>query len=172
MMRTHGSGSVVGAGATVGPFAYLRPGTVLGEGGKIGTFVETKNATIGPGAKVPHLSYVGDADDRRASTNIGAGTIFANYDGVDKHRTIVGAALQDRHRTTCSSHRCAIGDGAVTGAGATVSRRRAARRPGGLRRTAAQHRGLGRRDRWPGSRGCCGSSSRVAAETTPEEGSS
>ena len=70
----------------VGPFSYLRPGTELGAGGKIGGFVETKNARIGDGAKVPHLSYVGDAEIGEG-TNIGAGTIFANYDGVAKHRT-------------------------------------------------------------------------------------
>ena len=66
VVRTHGSESTIGAGATVGPFAYLRPGTDLGERGKLGTFVETKNAEIGAGTKVPHLTYVGDADDRRA----------------------------------------------------------------------------------------------------------
>ena len=87
--RAHGELAVVGDGATVGPYAYLRPGTELGSGGKIGTFVETKNAHIGAGAKVPHLSYVGDADIGEGS-NIGAGTIFANYDGTDKHHTTVG----------------------------------------------------------------------------------
>lgn len=81
--------SVIGAGATVGPFSYLRPGTVLGDKGKIGGFVETKNAQIGAGAKVPHLTYCGDAVIG-AGANIGAGTIFANYDGVAKHKTYVG----------------------------------------------------------------------------------
>ncbi|MDO9379208.1 MAG: bifunctional UDP-N-acetylglucosamine diphosphorylase/glucosamine-1-phosphate N-acetyltransferase GlmU [Nocardioidaceae bacterium] len=118
VVRTHGSGAVIGAGATVGPFAYLRPGTELGSGGKIGTYVETKNARIGPGAKVPHLSYVGDADVGEGS-NIGAGTIVANYDGVDKHRTTVG-----RHCRTGSDNifvaPVTIGDGAFTGAGTTV----------------------------------------------------
>src|SRR3954451_5712729 len=89
VMRTHGELAVVGAGATVGPFSFLRPGTELGAGGKIGGFVETKNAQIGAGAKVPHLSYVGDAEIGEG-TNIGAGTIFANYDGTHKHRTTVG----------------------------------------------------------------------------------
>ena len=84
--RAQGSSSKIDSGASVGPFAYLRPGTHLGEDGKIGTFVETKNAKIGPGAKVPHLSYVGDAEIGEGS-NIGAGTIFANYDGLNKHRT-------------------------------------------------------------------------------------
>jgi bifunctional UDP-N-acetylglucosamine pyrophosphorylase/glucosamine-1-phosphate N-acetyltransferase len=120
VVRTHGSGAVVGAGATVGPFSYLRPGTVLGPKGKIGAFVETKNAAIGTGAKVPHLSYVGDADVGEG-TNIGAGTIFANYDGVNKHRTTVG-----RHARTGSNNTfiapVAIGDGAVTGGGTVVRR--------------------------------------------------
>jgi bifunctional UDP-N-acetylglucosamine pyrophosphorylase/glucosamine-1-phosphate N-acetyltransferase len=87
--RTHGSLAVIGARANVGPYAYLRPGTVLEAEGKIGTFVETKNAKIGRGAKVPHLSYAGDAEIGEGA-NIGAGTIFANYDGVDKHHSSVG----------------------------------------------------------------------------------
>lgn len=87
--RTHGSLAVIGTGASVGPYAYLRPGTVLEAGGKIGTFVETKNARIGRGAKVPHLTYAGDAEIGEGA-NIGAGTIFANYDGVDKHHSSVG----------------------------------------------------------------------------------
>ena len=120
VVRTHGSGAVVGPGATVGPFSYLRPGTVLGARGKIGTFVETKNAQIHDGAKVPHLSYVGDAEIGEG-TNIGAGTIFANYDGVQKHRTTVG-----RHARTGSNNTfvapVSIGDGAVTGGGTVVRR--------------------------------------------------
>jgi bifunctional UDP-N-acetylglucosamine pyrophosphorylase/glucosamine-1-phosphate N-acetyltransferase len=118
IVRTHGSDAVVGAGASVGPFAYLRPGAVLGDDGKIGTFVEVKNATIGDGAKVPHLSYVGDAEIGEGS-NIGAGTIVANYDGVAKHRTVVG-----RHARTGSDNvfvaPVTIGDGAFTGAGTIV----------------------------------------------------
>src|SRR5690606_32597557 len=78
--RTHGSLAVLGAGTTVGPFAYLRPGTVLGAKGKIGTFVETKNAEIGEGSKIPHLSYVGDATIGE-HTNIGAASVTVNYDG-------------------------------------------------------------------------------------------
>lgn len=81
--------AVIGAGATVGPFAYLRPGTRLGEDGKIGTFVETKNTSIGAGAKVPHLTYAGDAEIGDGA-NVGAGTIFANYDGVTKSTTRIG----------------------------------------------------------------------------------
>ena len=90
VVRTHGSDSRVGAGASVGPFAYLRPGTELGSDGKIGTFVETKNSTIGEGSKIPHLSYVGDATIGDHS-NIGAASVFVNYDGVNKHVTHVGA---------------------------------------------------------------------------------
>jgi bifunctional UDP-N-acetylglucosamine pyrophosphorylase / glucosamine-1-phosphate N-acetyltransferase len=120
VVRTHGELAVIGDGATVGPFSYLRPGTVLGADGKIGTFVETKNAKISEGAKVPHLSYVGDAEIGEG-TNIGAGTIFANYDGVDKHRTKVG-----RHAKTGSNNTfiapIEIGDGAVTGGGTVVRR--------------------------------------------------
>ncbi|MDP3969095.1 MAG: bifunctional UDP-N-acetylglucosamine diphosphorylase/glucosamine-1-phosphate N-acetyltransferase GlmU [Nocardioides sp.] len=118
VVRTHGELAVIGAGANVGPFAYLRPGTELGAGGKIGAFVETKNAKIRDGAKVPHLSYVGDAEIGEG-TNIGAGTIVANYDGVAKHRTVVG-----RHARTGSNNTfvapVTIGDGAVTGAGTVV----------------------------------------------------
>lgn len=89
VVRTHGSGATLGEDATVGPYAYLRPSTSLGAKGKIGTFVETKNADIGPGAKVPHLTYAGDATIGEGA-NIGAGTIFANYDGVTKSHTKVG----------------------------------------------------------------------------------
>ena len=120
VVRTHGSQSVIGAAASVGPFAYLRPGTVLGVKGKIGTFVETKNAQIAEGAKVAHLSYVGDADIGE-SANIGAGTIFANYDGVDKHHTTVGKhAKTGSHNTFVAP--VEIGDGAVTGGGTVVRR--------------------------------------------------
>jgi bifunctional UDP-N-acetylglucosamine pyrophosphorylase/glucosamine-1-phosphate N-acetyltransferase len=120
VVRTHAELAVIGDRAVVGPFAYLRPGTRLGVAGKIGTFVETKNSTIGDGAKVPHLSYVGDAEIGEGA-NIGAGTIFANYDGVAKHRTVVG-----RHAKTGSNNTfvapVSIGDGAGT-AGGTVVRR-------------------------------------------------
>jgi bifunctional UDP-N-acetylglucosamine pyrophosphorylase/glucosamine-1-phosphate N-acetyltransferase len=89
VIRCHGTGAVIGADASVGPWAYLRPGTTLGARGKIGTFVETKNAEIGDGAKVPHLTYAGDATIGEGA-NIGAGTIFANYDGVTKSHTTIG----------------------------------------------------------------------------------
>ncbi|MCS6569066.1 bifunctional UDP-N-acetylglucosamine diphosphorylase/glucosamine-1-phosphate N-acetyltransferase GlmU [Curtobacterium flaccumfaciens pv. flaccumfaciens] len=110
--------AVIGDGASVGPFAYLRPGTILGDDGKIGTFVETKNARIGRGSKVPHLSYIGDAEVGEDS-NIGANTITANYDGVHKHRTSVGSNVRTgSHNVFVAPVR--IGDGAYTGAGTTV----------------------------------------------------
>jgi len=119
VVRTHGLDAIIGPRATVGPFAYVRPGTELGAAGKIGTFVETKNAQLGEGAKVPHLSYVGDAEIG-AGSNIGAGTIVANYDGVKKHRTKVG-----KHARTGANNvfiaPVEIGDGAYT-AGLTAIR--------------------------------------------------
>lgn len=118
VIRTHGSDAVIGTGATVGPFAYLRPGTQIGADGKVGTFVETKNATIGSGAKVPHLSYIGDADIG-AGTNIGAGTITANYDGQHKHRTTVGKYARTGSDNVFVAP-VTIGDGAYTGAGSTI----------------------------------------------------
>jgi bifunctional UDP-N-acetylglucosamine pyrophosphorylase/glucosamine-1-phosphate N-acetyltransferase len=116
--RTDATLAVVGRGASVGPFAYLRPNTILGENGKIGTFVETKNATIGFGSKVPHLSYIGDTEVG-VQANIGAGTITANYDGVEKHRTSVGSHVRTgAHNVFAAPVR--IGDGAYTGAGTVV----------------------------------------------------
>ena len=116
--RTDATLSVIGAGASVGPFAYLRPNTTLGVGGKIGTFVETKNSTIGDGSKVPHLSYIGDTEVGEQS-NIGAGTITANYDGVNKSRTVVGAHVRSgAHNVFVAPVR--IADGAYTGAGSVI----------------------------------------------------
>ena len=118
--RTSATAAEIQARASVGPFAYLRPGTQLGADGKIGAFVETKNAKIGNGAKVPHLSYVGDAEIGEGA-NIGAGTIFANYDGVTKHRSTVGP-----HARTGSGNvfvaPVSIGAGAYTAAGSTIRR--------------------------------------------------
>lgn len=116
--RTDATLAVIGAGATVGPFSFLRPGTVLGADGKIGAFVETKNAQIGVGSKVPHLSYVGDAEIGEHS-NIGAGSIFANYDGVSKHHSQIGSHVRTgSHGVFVAPVR--IGDGAYTGAGTVV----------------------------------------------------
>jgi bifunctional UDP-N-acetylglucosamine pyrophosphorylase/glucosamine-1-phosphate N-acetyltransferase len=117
--RTQASLSVIGPGANVGPFAYLRPGTTLGAGGKIGTFVEAKNARIGAGAKAPHLSYLGDAVIGDGA-NIGAGVIFANYDGMRKSTTTVGA-----HSFVGSNSVLAapveVADGAYIAAGSTIT---------------------------------------------------
>lgn len=116
--RTHGADSGIGPGATVGPFTYLRPGTFLGEGGKIGAYVETKNVSIGAHSKVPHLSYVGDATVGEHS-NVGAGTIFVNYDGVSKARSSVGDHVRIGSDNTLIAP-VTIGDGAYTGAGAII----------------------------------------------------
>ena len=116
--RTDATLSVIGDEASVGPFSFLRPGTVLGADGKIGAFVETKNATIGEGSKVPHLSYVGDATIG-VHSNIGAGSIFANYDGVRKHHSEVGSHVRTgSHGVFVAPVR--IADGAYTGAGTVV----------------------------------------------------
>jgi bifunctional UDP-N-acetylglucosamine pyrophosphorylase/glucosamine-1-phosphate N-acetyltransferase len=120
VVRTHAELAVIGERAVVGPFSYLRPGSRIGTAGKVGAFVETKNSTIGDGAKVPHLSYVGDAEIGEG-TNIGAGTIFANYDGVAKHRTVVGRRARTGSNNTFVAP-VTIGDGAGT-AGGTVVRR-------------------------------------------------
>ena len=118
VIRTHGTDAQIGDGATVGPFAYLRPGTRLGTSGKIGTFVETKNARIGDHTKVPHLTYVGDAEIGE-HTNIGASSVFVNYDGVNKHKTVIGS-----HCRTGSDNMFVapvqVGDGAYTGAGTVL----------------------------------------------------
>ncbi len=116
--RSDATLAVIGAGASVGPFAFLRPGTELAEDGKIGTFVETKNAKIGAGSKVPHLSYIGDTTVGEGS-NIGAGTITANYDGVNKHKTVVGSHVRTgSHNVFVAPVR--IGDGAYSGAGTVI----------------------------------------------------
>ncbi len=118
VVRTHGSDSVIGPGASVGPFAYLRPGARLGEHGKIGTFVEVKNADIGAGSKVPHLTYVGDATIGEHS-NIGASSTFVNYDGVRKHHTVIGSHVKTGSGTKFIAP-VHVGDGAYTGAGTVV----------------------------------------------------
>ena len=109
----------IGAGVTVGPFAYLRPGTDLADGVHIGTYVEVKNSDVGTGSKIPHLSYVGDASIGE-HTNIGAATVFVNYDGVAKHRSTIG----DHARTGADNMFVApvhVGDGAYTAAGSVIT---------------------------------------------------
>ena len=161
--RTHGSESVIGDDTRVGPFAYLRPGTRLGVGGKIGTFVETKNADIGAGSKVPHLSYVGDATIGEHS-NIGAASVFVNYDGVNKSRTTIGS-----HCRTGSDNMfiapVSVGDGAYSGAG-TVVRQNIP--PGALAVNVAPQRNI---ERWT-LRKRAGTPSAEAAAKALGEGSS
>lgn len=137
VLKSHVTGSKIGAGATVGPFSYLRAGTELGEDGKIGTFVETKNAKIGAGSKVPHLSYVGDAEIGESS-NIGAGTIFANYDGVNKHSSKIGSHVRTGSHNVFVAP-ITIGDGAYSAAGTVV---RKDVNPGDLAMNVAPQRNL------------------------------
>jgi bifunctional UDP-N-acetylglucosamine pyrophosphorylase / glucosamine-1-phosphate N-acetyltransferase len=106
-------------GCAIGPFAYLRPQARLAEGAKAGAFVEIKNSQVGPGAKVPHLSYIGDADVG-ADANIGAGTITANWDGFRKHRTVIGEHVRIGVDTALVAP-VNVGDGAYTGAGSVIS---------------------------------------------------
>jgi bifunctional UDP-N-acetylglucosamine pyrophosphorylase/glucosamine-1-phosphate N-acetyltransferase len=117
--RTESVGAVIGPDATVGPFSYLRPGTVLGRGAKVGAYVEVKASTIGAGSKVPHLSYVGDATIGERS-NIGAGTIVVNYDGVAKHRTVVGDDVRVGSNNSLVAP-VTVHDGAYTAAGSAVT---------------------------------------------------
>jgi bifunctional UDP-N-acetylglucosamine pyrophosphorylase/glucosamine-1-phosphate N-acetyltransferase len=119
VVRSHCLGAAIGPEATVGPFSYLRPGTRLERGAKVGAFVETKNVQVGEDSKVPHLSYVGDATIGRGA-NIGAATVFVNYDGVAKHHTTVG----DHVRIGSDSMLVApvtVGDGAYTAAGSVIT---------------------------------------------------
>jgi bifunctional UDP-N-acetylglucosamine pyrophosphorylase/glucosamine-1-phosphate N-acetyltransferase len=119
VLRSHATGAVIGAGADVGPYTYLRPGTRLGVKSKAGAFVEIKASSVGDGSKVPHLSYVGDATIGER-TNIGAATVFVNYDGQHKHRTVVG----DDVRIGSDSMLVApveIGDSAYTAAGSVIT---------------------------------------------------
>lgn len=119
VLRSHAVSAEVGPGASVGPYAYLRPAARLAEKSKVGTFVEVKNSELGAGAKVPHLTYVGDATIG-AKANIGAATIFVNYDGVNKHRTVVGEGAF----VGCDTSLIApveVGDGAYVAAGSAIA---------------------------------------------------
>ncbi len=111
--------AVIGAQATVGPYTYLRPGTILDRGAKAGGFVEIKNSRVGEGSKVPHLSYVGDAQIG-SDTNIGAATVFVNFDGENKHRTIIGDSVRIGSDTMLVAP-VTIGDGAYTAAGSVIT---------------------------------------------------
>jgi bifunctional UDP-N-acetylglucosamine pyrophosphorylase / glucosamine-1-phosphate N-acetyltransferase len=119
VIHSYVQGCEVRSRATVGPFAYLRPGALLRERSKAGTFVEIKNSDIGEGTKVPHLSYVGDADVG-PGTNLGAATITANYDGRNKHRTTIGANVRTSVDTTLVAP-VTVGDDAYTGAGSVIT---------------------------------------------------
>jgi bifunctional UDP-N-acetylglucosamine pyrophosphorylase/glucosamine-1-phosphate N-acetyltransferase len=115
-----GRGAEVGPGASVGPYAFLRPGTVLGEEVKVGAYCEVKNTRVGRGSKVPHLSYVGDAEIGE-DANLGAGTITANFDGVNKNRTTIGDGAFTGVNTNLIAP-VTIGEGAYLGAGSVVNK--------------------------------------------------
>ena len=117
--NSHLEGAVVGEGADCGPFARLRPGSVLGAKAHVGNFVELKNATLGDGAKAGHLSYLGDAQIG-ARTNIGAGTITCNYDGANKFRTVMGEDVFIGSNSSLVAP-LTLGDGATTGAGSVIT---------------------------------------------------
>ena len=120
VLRAHATLAEIGEGASVGPYAYLRPGTTIGAKAKIGTFVEVKNSSVGEGTKVPHLSYVGDATIGD-QTNIGAGNIFANYSGATKSRTTIGDHVRTSSATTFVAP-VEVGDGAYTAAGSVITK--------------------------------------------------
>ena len=161
VVRTDATLAVIGPRATVGPFAYLRPGTDLAEGGKIGTFVETKNAKIGVGSKVPHLSYVGDTEIGE-HTNIGAGAITANYDDIAKHRTTIGSHVHTGSHNVFVAP-VTLGDGAKTGAGAVVRKDVPA---GALAMTVAPQRNI---EGWVEKNRAGTDSARVAAAARGDE---
>jgi bifunctional UDP-N-acetylglucosamine pyrophosphorylase/glucosamine-1-phosphate N-acetyltransferase len=119
ILHSHVVGATIGPHVSVGPFAYLRPGTVLHEGAKAGTFVEIKNSDVGRGSKVPHLSYIGDADIGE-NVNLGASTITANYDGYRKHRTTIGHRVKTGVDTTLVAP-VSVGDDVYTGAGSVIT---------------------------------------------------
>ncbi|MFJ2257470.1 bifunctional UDP-N-acetylglucosamine diphosphorylase/glucosamine-1-phosphate N-acetyltransferase GlmU [Streptomyces sp. NPDC087844] len=158
--NTVSNGAEIGPQANVGPFAYLRPGTRLGLKAKVGTYVETKNATVGEGTKIPHLSYVGDATIGEYS-NIGAASVFVNYDGEAKHHTTVGS-----HCKTGSDNMfvapVTIGDGAYTAAGSVITKDVP---PGSLAVARGQQRNI---EGWV-ARKRPGSAAAKAAEATSRE---
>jgi bifunctional UDP-N-acetylglucosamine pyrophosphorylase/glucosamine-1-phosphate N-acetyltransferase len=119
VVRSHCLGADIGPAATVGPFSYLRPGTRLARGSKVGAFVEAKNVEVGEDSKVPHLTYVGDATIGRGA-NIGAATVFVNYDGVAKHHTTIGDHVRIGSDTMLVAP-VAVGDGAYTAAGSVIT---------------------------------------------------
>ncbi len=167
VIRAHAVQASVGPRASVGPYAYLRPGTELSERAKVGTFVEVKNSQVGAGTKIPHLSYVGDATIGE-ETNIGAANVVVNYDGVEKHRTVIGSHV----RTGCDTMLVApvtVADGAYTAAGSVITKDVP---PGALGVARAQQRNI---DGWvqrrrPGTKAADAASSALAAqEIEPEQ---
>ncbi|APT93754.1 bifunctional N-acetylglucosamine-1-phosphate uridyltransferase/glucosamine-1-phosphate acetyltransferase [Corynebacterium phocae] len=118
VIRTHATDCTIGARATIGPFTYIRPGTVLAAETKLGAFVEAKNAQIGTGSKVPHLTYIGDATVGEHS-NIGASSVFVNYDGINKHHTTIGSHVRTGSDTMFIAP-VTVGDGAYSGAGTVI----------------------------------------------------
>ena len=159
--RTDATFAVIGARASVGPFAYLRAGTYLGADGKIGTFVETKNSRIGAGSKVPHLSYIGDTTIGE-HTNIGAGAITANYDDLEKHATTIGSHVHTGSHNVFVAP-VTIGDGAKVGAGAVV---RKDVPPGALAISVAPQRNM---EGWTQRKRAGTDSARAADEAAPSE---
>lgn len=119
VLRSHLVESTVAEGAIVGPFSYLRPGAEIGPGAKVGAFVEVKNSVLGEGAKVPHLSYIGDTEVG-ARANLGASTITANYDGRRKHRTTIAENVRTGVHTSLVAP-VRVGTGAYTGAGSVIT---------------------------------------------------
>jgi bifunctional UDP-N-acetylglucosamine pyrophosphorylase/glucosamine-1-phosphate N-acetyltransferase len=119
VLHSYVTGATISDRVSVGPFAYLRPGTILREGSKAGTFVEIKNSDIGRGTKVPHLSYIGDATVGE-DTNLGASTITANYDGYVKNRTTIGDRVKTSVDTTLVAP-VTVGDDAFTAAGSVIT---------------------------------------------------
>jgi len=167
VVRTHATSAEIGDEATVGPFTYLRPGSKLGSAGKLGAFVETKNAAIGAGSKVPHLTYVGDADIGEHS-NIGASSVFVNYDGETKSRTTIGSHVRTGSDTMFVAP-VTVGDGAYTGAGTVI---RDDVPPGALAVSAGPQRNI---EGWvqrrrPGS--AAAEAARLAAERAADTASS
>ncbi len=165
VVRAHAVQAEIGPNVTVGPYAYLRPGARIGRKGKVGTFVEIKNASLGEGTKVPHLTYVGDATIGE-QTNIGAGNLFANYSGSTKSHTVIGSHV----KTSCDTTFVApvqIGDGAYTAAGSVIDKDVP---PGALAVARAHQRnieGWVRRSR-PGS--AAAEAAERAEQTASEEG--
>lgn len=119
VLKSHCHGATIGAGATVGPFSYLRPGTVLGARSKVGAYVEVKNSSVGEDSKLPHLSYVGDATIG-ARSNVGAGTIVVNYDGRHKHLTLIGDDVRIGSNNSLIAP-VTIANGAYTAAGSAIT---------------------------------------------------